>query len=46
MASLLVRDGARAAEERLRREGYYEARATAGPPDWHAESNRVDLDIG
>ena len=41
----LARDGARAAEERLRQEGYYEARVTAGPPDWHVDSNRVDLDI-
>ena len=41
----LARDGARAAEERLRQDGYYEARVTAGPPDWHADSNRVDLDI-
>ena len=41
----LARDGARAAEERLRHEGYYEARVTAGPPDWRPDTNRVDLDI-
>jgi outer membrane protein insertion porin family len=39
----LAHDGARAAEELLRHEGYYEARVTAGPPDWHAATNRVDL---
>jgi outer membrane protein insertion porin family len=41
----LPRDDARAAEERLRQEGYYQARVTIGPPDWHAPSNRVDLDV-
>jgi outer membrane protein insertion porin family len=40
-----VRDGVRAVEEQLRREGYYEARVTADPPDWRAATNRVDLDI-
>ena len=39
----LMRDGARAVEERLRQEGYYEARVTAGRPDWRAATNRVDL---
>ncbi len=39
----LARDGARAAEERLRQEGYYEARVTLAPPDWRRENNRVDL---
>ncbi len=42
---LLVRDGVRAIEDRLRGDGLYEARATAGPPRWHAETNRVDLDV-
>ncbi len=41
----LARDGVRAAEDRLRRDGYYEARVTAGRPDWHPDTNRVDLDI-
>lgn len=41
----LARDGAHAAEDRLRQEGYYEARVTAGRPDWRPDTNRVDLDI-
>jgi outer membrane protein insertion porin family len=41
----LVRDATGALEERLRREGFYEARVTAGAPDWHPETNRVDLDV-
>src|SRR5262245_11662328 len=41
----LLREDARAAEERLRQEGYYEARVTAGLPDWQAATNRVDLDF-
>jgi outer membrane protein insertion porin family len=41
----LVREGARAVEERLRKEGYYEARVTADAPDWRAAANRVDLDF-
>jgi outer membrane protein insertion porin family len=41
----LAREGARAVEERLRREGYFEARATVGSPDWHADANRVDLTV-
>jgi outer membrane protein insertion porin family len=41
----LVREGARAVEERLRHEGYYEARVTAAPPDWRTETNQVDLDF-
>ncbi len=41
----LVREDARTAEERLREAGYFEARVTAGPPDWHAATNRVDLDF-
>jgi outer membrane protein insertion porin family len=40
----LVRDRIRAAEERLRREGYYGARVTARS-DWRSEPNRVDLEI-
>jgi outer membrane protein insertion porin family len=39
-----MRDGIRAAEERLRQEGYYGARVTARP-DWRPEGNRVDLEI-
>jgi outer membrane protein insertion porin family len=38
-----VRDRVRALEERLRREGFFEARATARPPSWDAASNRVGL---
>jgi outer membrane protein insertion porin family len=41
----LVRDGVRAAEERLRQDGYFAARVTAGKPDWQAGPNRVNLDI-
>ena len=41
----LLREDARAVEERLRGEDYYEARVTAGPPDWSAVTNRVDLDF-
>ena len=40
----LVRDRARAAEERLRRDRYYGARVTARP-DWRADVNHVDLEI-
>jgi outer membrane protein insertion porin family len=40
----LVRDRPRAAEERLRRDGYYGARVTARP-DWRADVNLVDLEI-
>jgi outer membrane protein insertion porin family len=40
-----MRDGVRAAEERLRHEGYYGARVTARP-EWHPDRNRVDLEIG
>lgn len=39
-----MRDGVRAAEERLRGEGYYGARVTARP-EWRPEANRVDLEI-
>jgi len=42
---LLVRDGVRAIEDRLRGDGFYEARATAGPPRRRAETDRVDLDV-
>ncbi len=41
----LLREGARAVEDQLRQEGFYEARVTAGPPDWNAATNRVDLDV-
>jgi outer membrane protein insertion porin family len=41
----LVRDRVRAAEERLRQEGYFAARVTAGKPEWQAGPNRVNLDI-
>jgi outer membrane protein insertion porin family len=41
----LVRDGTRAVEERLRQDGYYEARVTAAEPDWQRDTNRVDLDF-
>jgi outer membrane protein insertion porin family len=40
-----AREGARAVEERVRQEGYFEARVTVGPPDWHAATNRVDLEV-
>lgn len=40
----LERDGARAAEERLRQEGYYSARVVARP-DWRPEANRVDVEV-
>ncbi len=40
-----VRDAVRAAEERLRQEGFFEARVTAEPPRWDAATNRVDLAI-
>jgi outer membrane protein insertion porin family len=39
----LMREGTRAVEERLRQEGFYEARVTAGPPDWKAATNQVDI---
>jgi outer membrane protein insertion porin family len=42
---LLVRDGARAIEDHLRAEGYYEARATPREPRWYPETNRVDLEV-
>ena len=41
----LVRDRVRAAEERLRQEGYFTARMTAGEPDWQPGPNRVNLDV-
>lgn len=41
----LVRDRVRAAEERLRQEGFFTARLTAGEPDWQPGPNRVNLDI-
>jgi outer membrane protein insertion porin family len=41
----LVRDGMRAAEERLRRDGFYEARVTGGTPAWDPGTNRVILDF-
>jgi outer membrane protein insertion porin family len=40
----LVLDRARAAEERIRRDGYYGARVTARP-DWRADVNHVDIEI-
>jgi len=42
---VLVRDRTRALEERLRRDGFYAARVTAGAPEWRRETNRVDLDV-
>ncbi|HXJ80762.1 MAG TPA: outer membrane protein assembly factor BamA [Candidatus Methylomirabilis sp.] len=39
-----VRDGARAVEDRLRQDGYYDARVE-GTPDWHEATNAVDLDL-
>jgi outer membrane protein insertion porin family len=42
---LLVRDAVRAAEDRLRRDGRYQARVTVGPPAWDPAQNRVDLDV-
>ena len=41
----LVRDRVRAGEERLRQEGYFTGRLTAGKPEWQAGTNRVNLDI-
>ncbi|HEY7206541.1 MAG TPA: POTRA domain-containing protein [Methylomirabilota bacterium] len=41
----LVRDRVRAAEERLRQEGYFTARLTADKPDWQPGPNRVNLDV-
>ena len=41
----LVRDRVRAAEERLRHEGYFTGRLTTGKPDWQPGTNRVNLDI-
>jgi outer membrane protein insertion porin family len=40
-----LRDAIQAAEERLRREGFFEARVAAEPPRWDAATNRVDLVI-
>lgn len=40
-----ARDGVRAVEERLRRDGHYEARVQAGEPDWREATNEVDLDL-
>ena len=40
----LLLDRARAAEERIRRDGHYRARVTARP-DWRADVNHVDLEI-
>src|SRR5262245_49270523 len=42
---LLVRDRTRALEERLRRDGFFEARVTASAPEWRRATNRVDLEI-
>ena len=42
---VLVRDGVRAAEEKLRREGFFEARVTPGTPAWDRSTNRVTLDV-
>jgi outer membrane translocation and assembly module TamA len=41
----LVQDGARAVEERLRQDGYYEARVTAGQPAFSPDTNEVSLDV-
>src|SRR5215472_11375771 len=41
----LLREDERAAEERLRREGYFQARVTSRPPEWDAATNRVDLEL-
>jgi outer membrane protein insertion porin family len=40
-----VRDRVRALEERLRREGFFEARATARPPTRGADTQRIDLTV-
>jgi outer membrane protein insertion porin family len=40
-----VRERVAAVEERLRRDGYFEARLTPGTPEWEAASNRVRLEI-
>ena len=40
-----VRDAARAVEERLRAEGFFEARVTVGSPEWREATNRVNLEI-
>jgi outer membrane protein insertion porin family len=41
----VVRERVRAAEERLRKDGWFEARVTAGSPTWDPVTNRVDLDL-
>lgn len=41
----VLRDAVQAAEDRLRREGFFEARVTAEPPRWDAGTNRADLTI-
>jgi outer membrane protein insertion porin family len=41
----LLKEDERAAEERLRQEGYYQARVTSRPPAFDAATNRVDLDV-
>jgi hypothetical protein len=38
----VVRERVRAAEERLRKDGWFEARVTAGSPTWDPVTNRVD----
>jgi len=40
-----VRDQVRAVQERLRRDGFYQARVTASDPDWDPTTNRVSLDV-
>jgi outer membrane protein insertion porin family len=40
-----VRDGVRALEERLRRDGFFEAHVAARPPSWDRATNRVRLAV-
>lgn len=40
-----VREGVRAAEERMRKAGFFEASVRAGPPAWDAATNRVALGV-
>ncbi|MGH7313422.1 MAG: outer membrane protein assembly factor BamA [Candidatus Rokuibacteriota bacterium] len=40
-----LRDAIQAAEERLRQDGFFEARVSAEPPRWDAATNLVDLDV-
>jgi outer membrane protein insertion porin family len=40
-----LRDAIQAAEDRLRQDGFFEARVTAEPPRWDPATNRIDLTI-